>query len=109
MTVKAVLLQSAESDLKDLRSYVIKNFGKDSWLTSFGKIKESIALIQSFPEGGRIPDELANLHLAQYRQVISGMNRIIYEVRSEVAYIHVICDVRKDLRSLLMKRILHAV
>lgn len=106
MKVNVVLLESAESDLRDLRSYVIKNFGKDSWQASYSKIKESAGVIRSYPEDGSIPDELANLNLIQYRQVISGMNRIIYEVRGDVAYVHVICDTRKDLRSLLMKRIL---
>jgi toxin ParE1/3/4 len=33
------------------------------------------------------------------------MNRIIYEVRDDTAYIHVVCDARRDLQSLLMKRI----
>jgi toxin ParE1/3/4 len=106
MKVHVVLLEPAEADLKDLRSYIIKNFGKESWQAAYGKIKESIGVIRSYPEGGSVPDELANLNLIQYRQVISGMNRIIYEVRDGVAYIHVICDTRKDLRSLLMKRIL---
>lgn len=109
MTLKVVLLESAESDLKDLRSYVIKNFGKENWKASYNKIKESIRVIQSYPDSGRIPDELVSLQLVQYRQVISGMNRIIYEVRGDVAFIHIICDSRKEVRSLLMKRILRVV
>jgi len=106
MTVKAVLLESAESDLKDLRHYLTKNFGKERWQASYSKIKESVRQIQAYSEGGRIPDELDGLHLAQFRQVISGMNRILYEVRGDIAYIHIICDVRKDLRGLLVKRII---
>ncbi|MNL18597.1 hypothetical protein D3C87_1397480 [compost metagenome] len=64
--------------------------------------------IQAFPEGGAIPDELADLGLRQYRQVISGMNRILYEVRADVLYIHIVCDTRRDMRTLLSRRLLRA-
>ncbi|MBU9434153.1 type II toxin-antitoxin system RelE/ParE family toxin [Burkholderia multivorans] len=106
MTVKAVFLRSAETDLKELRGYVVKHFGKDTWQETYSKIKQSVALIESHPTSGKIPEELATLNLNQYRQILSGMNRIIYEVRGDTAYIHIVCDTRKDLRSLLMRRIL---
>ena len=34
------------------------------------------------------------------------MNRVIYEVREQTVYIHIIADTRKDLQSLLIKRLL---
>ena len=105
--MKVVFLQSAEADLKDLRSYIVKNFGKDVWLTSYGKLKEAVAMIGDHPKVGRIPPELESLNIAQYRQVISGMNRIVYELRDDTAYIHIVCDTRRDLQGLLMKRIVN--
>jgi len=103
--MKVVFLQSAEADLKGLRHYITRNFGKEVWATSYDGIKKSVAMIQDRPKAGRIPSELESLNIAQYRQVLSGMNRIIYEVRENTAYIHIICDTRRDLQSLLMKRI----
>ncbi|MGB6009498.1 hypothetical protein [Castellaniella sp.] len=52
------------------------------------------------------PPELAELGLSQYRQTLSGMNRVIYEVQGDVLYVHIVCDTRKDLRSLLATRLL---
>ncbi|HEV3104085.1 MAG TPA: type II toxin-antitoxin system RelE/ParE family toxin [Trinickia sp.] len=109
MIVKVVFLRSAEADLKELRSYLLKNFGNETWQACYSKIKESVAVIESFPAGGQIPDELVRLGLNQYRQVISGMNRIIYEVRGDIAYVHIVCDTRKDLRSMLTRRLLRAL
>ena len=106
MSISVVFLRSAELDLKELKSYLIKNFGKDAWQASYNKIQEAVGTLQTFPLGGKIPEELDKLNLTQYRQVISGMNRIIYEVRQETIYIHMVCDTRKDMQSLLTKRLL---
>jgi len=76
MSIKIVILESAEHDLK------------------------------TFPHAGSIPEEFEKLNLSQYRQVLSGMNRIIYEVRLDTVYIHIITDARRDLKSLLTRRLL---
>jgi plasmid stabilization system protein ParE len=107
--VRAVFLAGAEEDLKELRRYVIKSLGKPSWQETSQKIQDSVRTIQTYPQGGSIPDELADLSLQQYRQVISGMNRIIYEVRQEVIFIHIVCDTRRDMRTLLSRTLLRMI
>lgn len=106
MTFQLVFLKSAEQDLKELKSYRVKNFGKDAWQASYTKIKDSVNTLKTFPLGGNLPEELERLNLTQYRQTVSGRNRIIYEVRQEIIYIHIVCDTRKDMKSLLTKRLL---
>jgi len=106
--MQVVLLQSAEQDLKELKTYMIKNFNNDAWQMSYQKIKESIKTIQRFPQSGKIPEELEKLNLSQYRQILAGMNRVIYEVRQQTIYIHIICDTRKDMVALLTKRLLRS-
>ena len=109
MSVQVVFLKSAELDLKELRGYIVRNFGKDAWQASYAKIKDAVNTIGTFPLGGNIPEELERLNLTQYRQVVSGMNRIIYEARQEIIYIHIVCDTRKDMKSLLTRRLLRIV
>lgn len=106
MRVKVVILASAERDLKDLRAYIVKNFSAGDWRVTYAKLKETIRNVQDFPLAGSIPDEIEQLHLGQYRQVVSGLNRIIYEVRQDGVYIHIIADVRRDMKTLLMRRVL---
>ncbi|NMM19466.1 MAG: type II toxin-antitoxin system RelE/ParE family toxin [Rhodoferax sp.] len=103
--MKVVFLASAEYDLKELRSYIIKNFSHDTWQKAYGKLKESIRNLASFPYLGSIPEELETLNLSQYRQILSGMNRIIYETRQDTVYIHIIVDSRRDMKSFLMRRL----
>ena len=109
MSFQVVFLKSAELDLKDLRSYMVKNFGETTWQASYTKIKDAVNTIRTFPLGGDIPDELERLNLTQYRQIIAGMNRIIYEVRQENIYIHIVCDTRKDMKSILARRFVRTV
>lgn len=101
-----VFLDSAEQDLKDLRAYIIKNFSQRTWLSTFEKIKLAVKTLQRFPRAGIIPDEIEKLNLTQYRQILSGMNRIIYEVRQDTIYIHVVVDARREMSALLTRRLL---
>ena len=109
MGFKVVILESAEQDLKELRTYIVKNFSADTWRTSYAKIKEVIRNLQNFPQAGSIPEEIEKLNLTQYRQVLSGINRIIYEIRQDVIYIHIIADTRRDMTTLLNKRLIRVM
>jgi toxin ParE1/3/4 len=106
MSLKVVILESAEHDLKELRSYIVRNFSLKTWQNTYDRIKEAIRNLKTFPFTGSIPEEIEKLNPSQYRQVISGMNRIIYEVRQDTLYIHIIVDGRRDLTSLLTRRLL---
>src|SRR5450830_715704 len=108
MGINVVILDSAEQDLKELRVYILKNFSVETWSITYARIKEAIRNLQNFPQAGAIPDEIEKLNLSQYRQVVSGMNRVIYEVRQDVIYVHIIVDARRDMQALLMRRLLRS-
>ncbi|AIS15457.1 plasmid stabilization protein [Pseudomonas chlororaphis subsp. aurantiaca] len=108
MTFKVVLLHSAETDLIELRTYLTQRFSTAIWQSSYGNLKQAIRQLATLPYAGVIPEELEQLHIGHYWQILSGMNRIIYEVRDATVYIHVIADTRRDMQSLLMKRLLRA-
>lgn len=104
--MRVYFLAGAEADLTELRRYLLQNFGETVWRDSYQKIKEAVSRLQTAPESSFIPDELAKLHLHQYRQTMSGMNRIVYETRGDVLYVHLICDARRDMQTLLSHRLL---
>ncbi|MHC8391971.1 type II toxin-antitoxin system RelE/ParE family toxin [Pseudomonas sp. MDT2-39-1] len=106
MSLKVVILQSAEMDLKELRIYLIQQFSTQTWQSTYADLKAAIRNLGIQPYSGLIPEEIKKLNLSQYRQILSGMNRIIYEIREQTIYVHIIADTRKSLPALLMKRLL---
>ncbi len=106
MSRRIVILASAERDLRDLRTYLIETLSAEVRRRAYTGLRESIGNLQAFPLAGTIPAELEKLHISQYRQVVSGRNRIIYEVKQDVIYIHVVADTRRDMHALLTSRLL---
>jgi plasmid stabilization system protein ParE len=107
--VKVVFLPGAEQDLRDIRRYDLKKFGVPAWTDTLNRMRATVDTLQAFPLSGAVPDELCELGSERYRQLISGKNRVIYEPTAEVVYIHIVCDVRRDLRGLLGRRLLQVV
>jgi plasmid stabilization system protein ParE len=108
MTARVVILRGAEADLHDLRRYVARRFGEAAWIRTLRSIRETIDRIGLHPDAGRVPDEFLSLSLSQFREMVSGANRIVYERRGTTAYVHLICDGRRDLKAVLLRRLLEA-
>ena len=107
MSLKVVILNSAKQDLKELRSYVLARFSDSVWSDTSMQLKKAMQLLAVAPYAGAVPEEIEMLNLNEYRQVVSGKIRIIYEIRQELVFIHAIIDVRRDMVSQLTKRLLH--
>lgn len=104
--MRVVFLPGAEQDLRDIRHYVLKKFGPPAWADTLARLRATAETLKVFPLSGAVPEELADLGSERYRQLVSGKNRVIYEPTAEVVYIHIVCDVRRDLRGLLARRLL---
>ncbi len=64
--------------------------------------------LASFPERGSYPKELLALGVKEYRQVFFKPYRMIYRVVDKRVYVYVIADGRRDMQSLLARRLLRA-
>ncbi len=103
--MKVYFLPGAEEDLKELRRYILRAFGEPAWLESYRKIKDSVRLLQEATKAGSVPEELIDLQFDHYRQHLCGKNRFLHEIREDALYVHIICDNRRDMRSLLGRRL----
>ena len=108
MRFKVLLTAGAESDLNDLHGYIAEHDSPqnaDYVLDKFLEVAESLA---TFPERGSYPPELLALGIREYRQAFFKPYRVIYRVIGQQVIIYVITDGRRDMQSLLARRLLGA-
>ncbi|PVX61360.1 type II toxin-antitoxin system RelE/ParE family toxin [Paraburkholderia unamae] len=104
--LKYRVLPTARIGIDELRSYIVRTFGWDTWRQTSARLQETIAHIRQFPESGHVPVELEGFFEDSFRQVLSGNNRILYQVRGDTVFLHLVVDVRRDLPSLLQRIVL---
>jgi len=59
-----------------------------------------------YPERGSYPKELSAVGIQEYRQTFFKPYRVIYRITGQAVYIVLIADDRRDMQSLLMRRLL---
>ncbi len=108
MRYKVLLTEGAERDLEDLYGYIAEYDSPDSAdyvLDALTKVAQSLS---TFPERGSHPQELLALGIREYRQSFFRSYRVIYRVIRKQVIIYVIADGRRDMQSLLTRRLLGA-
>ncbi|HKU00290.1 MAG TPA: type II toxin-antitoxin system RelE/ParE family toxin [Paraburkholderia sp.] len=104
--LKYRILPTARIGIDELRSYVVRAFGWETWRQTSAQIQATITHVRQFPESSHVPAELEGFVDDNFRQALSGKNRIIYQVRDGIVYIHLVIDTRRDLQALLQRIVL---
>ncbi|NMM27199.1 MAG: type II toxin-antitoxin system RelE/ParE family toxin [Glaciimonas sp.] len=89
---------------------MIQNWPKQVWKTALGQIKHAVSVLEDQPYAGAVCQDLAALGISDYRQMLTSKNRIIYavDVANTRIMIHILCDQKRDLQTLLMHRLINA-
>lgn len=96
------------SDLEDLYDYIEFHDTSEKADYVLTKIEEAFASLADNPERGAYANELLALGMREYREIYFKPYRIIYRVIAEQVYVMVIADGRRDMQSLLQRRLLQA-
>jgi toxin ParE1/3/4 len=64
--------------------------------------------IRQLPQSGCVPAELADSGGLNFREMLSDQNRAVNELPDDTIDIHVVTDTRRDLQTLLLKRLLRS-
>ena len=65
-------------------------------------------VLSTFPERGSHPKELLALGVRDYRQIFFKPYRLIYRIVERRVYVFLIVDGRRDMQSLLARRLFEA-
>jgi len=108
MRYKVLLTEGAERDLEDLYGYIAEYDSPNSADYVLDRLMEVAESLATFPERGSHPQELLALGIREYRQSFFKPYRVIYRVIGKQVIIYVIADGRRDMQSLLLRRLLGA-
>ncbi len=108
MSSQVFLTKDAARDLEDLYDYIEWHDvpGKADYVLD--QIEKAFSSLSENPERGAYPKELLAIVLREYREIFFKPYRIIYRIVDENVYVMVIADGRRDMQTLLQRRLLQA-
>ena len=108
MRFKVLLTKDALRDLEELYHYIASHDKPRKADYVLDKIEEAFSNLSDLPERGAYPMELLALGIREYREIFFKPYRIIYRIINKNVYVLLIVDGRRDMQSLLQRRLLDA-
>lgn len=103
---EVLLSEGAEQDLESIYDYIAEFDCKANADYVLDRLLDIVESLTVFPERGVYPRELVALGIRDYRQAAFKPYRVIYRVMGQRVYIYVIADGRRDMQSILQRRLL---
>lgn len=101
------LTRGAQLDLADLHDFVARHDGEARAAALLDAIEHVLSQLGEFPNRGEYHPELLSLGIKQFRQVHHKPYRMIYQVGQSTVTVLTIVDGRRDLQTLLQRRLLY--
>lgn len=106
MPFEVFLTDDAVRDIEDLYQYIALHDMPGKAQNLLTKIEKTFGSLSQSPERGAYPKELLALGIREYREVFFKSYRFIYKIINKKVYILLIVDGRRDMQSLLERRLL---
>jgi len=106
VTYTVLLTQDATDDLEAIYDYIYVHDSPDRADYVIGRIEETFNTLTLFPERGGFPLELLEIGIKEYRETFFKPYRIVYRIQDRNVYIMMIVDGRRNLQTLLLRRLL---
>ena len=100
------LTAGAEHDLRTLFRYLADQTSTERADALLDALLAKIETLETWPERGSIPREMEALGIREFRQMLLPPWRLIYRVTGQRAIVLVIADGRRDMQTLLERRLL---
>jgi toxin ParE1/3/4 len=106
MPFNVLLTNDAAQDLDELYDYIARHDAPRKADYVLEQIEKAFSKLSEFPERGAYPNELLAIGVREYREIFFKPYRIIYRVMNKNVYVLLIADGRRDMQSLLQRRLL---
>ena len=108
MRFEVLLTEDAQRDLDEIGDYIAAYDSPANADHVLERIGKTLEILSSFPQRGTHPAELLALGMREYRQTLFKPYRMIYRVAGKRVYVYLIADGRRDMQTLLARRMLRA-
>jgi toxin ParE1/3/4 len=108
MLYEVSLTKDSERDLEEIYLYIAEHDSRASAEHVLDRLVKATEGFKTSPDRGSYVNELRALGISEYRQILFKPYRLIYRVHSKQVIIYVITDGRRDMESLLARRLLGA-
>ena len=105
---EVLLTEGAERDLEGIYDYLAESDSPAKAEQLLRRLLETTERLARFPDRGAWPKELLALGIREYRQTFIRPYRVIYRVIAKRVFVYLIVDARRDMQSLLARRLLGA-
>lgn len=105
---EVLLTEGAEQDLEAIHDYISEFDCVTNANYMLDGLMDVVESLSKFPERGSYPKELVGLGIKEYRQTFFKPYRVIYRVTGSQVIIYLIADGRRDMQSVLARRLLGA-
>jgi toxin ParE1/3/4 len=106
--IEVLLTDGAEQDLVAIHDYISEFDCVAKANHVLDELMEVVESLSRCPERGSYPKELVSLGIKEYRQTFFKPYRVIYRVTGSHVIIYLIADGRRELQSVLARRLLGA-
>ena len=100
------LANEAEQDLIDIYRYVATHDSVEAADYLLDELETLCSKLSSLPQRGHVPPELERVAVTAYREVHFKPYRVVYEIIGREVFVHCVLDGRRDMQSLLERRLL---
>ena len=106
MSFSVLLTDDAAHDLEDLCDYIDLHDvpGKADYVLE--QLEKAFNSLSEKPHRGAYPKELLSIGVREHREIFFKPYRIIYRVMDNNVYVLLIVDGRRDMQTLLQRRLL---
>ena len=105
MEIKDILVsQFAEDDFNKIVEHYF-SLSPNYVENIVSEFETNVLSLQQYPKRGRIVPELDRQGISQYRELIQGYYRIVYEISEDKVIVHTIIDGRRNFEDIIISKL----
>jgi toxin ParE1/3/4 len=108
MSYEVSLTKDAERDLEETYFYIAEHDSRANADHVLDRLVQAADALRMSPDRDFYVNELGSLGISEYRRIFFKPRRLIYRVHAKQVVICVVADGRRDMGSLLARRLLGA-